>query len=476
MSNTTIKKHRNVRNQFFYLLYPTFIIKIFYKDRYYYKCFICSKLFKNKYSLSRHLYFTKCLKQKSNNFYSKSKFNHFAEPIKNILTIANPSLRSFEKDFINKKKEPSSFYNYDTFNNNINKDNLGFNADTINFFKNHINYNPSELLLSEKNVLGEGHFGKVYCSTYKNQSSLVAVKLTKNNLKEAINEINLLNCLININGVPKVIDFLTNNNKSMIIENLCGPSLDKLHWFCSNKFNEYTIIKIAINIINILKEVHNYGIIHRDLKPGKICYGIFSKDNNKLIKSLNIIDFGLAKKYSYNYSDEESKKRPGYFVGTMIFGSNSTLEGIEQQPKDDLESPFYVLLYLQTGTLPWLHFKSKDKYKYINNILQKRKEVPIKEMFAGFTEEVIFIYKSILNLSLNEKPNYEIYVQILEQALYKYRINYKIEEVKFEWETKFEELNKGFKNLKVNLYDLKKVEFLKTGYSLDLEKFLRLFG
>ena len=56
-------------------------------------------------------------------------------------------------------------------------------------------------------------------------------------------------------------------------------------------------------------------------------------------------------------------------------------------------------------------------------------------MFSGFTEEVIFIYKSILNLSLNEKPNYEIYVQILEHGLYKYRINYKLEEVKFEWET-----------------------------------------
>ena len=104
MRNTTIKKHRNVRNQFFYLPHPTFIIKIFYKDRYYYKCFVCSKLFKNKYRLSRHLYFTKYLKQKSNNFYSKSKFNHFAEPMKNILTIANISLRSFEKDFINKKK------------------------------------------------------------------------------------------------------------------------------------------------------------------------------------------------------------------------------------------------------------------------------------------------------------------------------------------------------------------------------------
>lgn len=40
----------------------------------------------------------------------------------------------------------------------------------------------------------------------------------------------------------------------------------------------------------------------------------------------------------------------------------------------------------------------------------------------------------------------------------------------------FEELNRGLKNLKVNIYDLKKVAFIKNGYSFDLEKFLRLFG
>ncbi len=75
-----------------------------------------------------------------------------------------------------------------------------------------------------------------------------------------------------------------------------------------------------------------------------------------------------------------------------------------------------------------MHFKSKDRNKYIKNILQYRKEVPIKEMFIGFQEEVVFIYKSILNLSLNE------------------------------------------------IYDLKKVALIKKGYSFDLEHFLRLFG
>lgn len=70
-----------------------------------------------------------------------------------------------------------------------------------------------------------------------------------------------------------------------------------MHWFCNNKFSELTIVKIAINLINILKRIHGCGIIHRDIKPGSICFGYISKNDNKLEKSLYIIDFGLDKKY-----------------------------------------------------------------------------------------------------------------------------------------------------------------------------------
>ena len=93
-----------------------------------------------------------------------------------------------------------------------------------------------------------------------------------------MNEINLLKCLINVSCVPKVIDCMNNNDQTMIIENLNDLSLDKIHWLFVKKFNEYTILKIVIDLINILKEVHNYGIIHHDIKPVNICYGIFSKD------------------------------------------------------------------------------------------------------------------------------------------------------------------------------------------------------
>lgn len=53
-----------------------------------------------------------------------------------------------------------------------------------------------------------------------------------------------------------------------------------------------------------------------------------------------------------------------------MFASNSALQGLEQYPKDDLESLFYVLLYLKNGTIPWLKSKSDDKNRYMRDILK----------------------------------------------------------------------------------------------------------
>ena len=53
---------------------------------------------------------------------------------------------------------------------------------------------------------------------------------------------------IPINDIGKIND-IVNNSQIIIIENLASPSLDNIHWFWNNKFNEYSII---INVIIII--------------------------------------------------------------------------------------------------------------------------------------------------------------------------------------------------------------------------------
>ena len=180
-----------------------------------------------------------------------------------------------------------------------------------------------------------------------------------------------------------------------------------------------------------------------------------------------MIDFGLGKKYDPGGIRDSNAKQIGYFIATVMFASNSALQGLERYPKDDLESLFYVLLYLKNGSIPWLKGKSDDKNSYMRDILKIRQNLSIEDLFSGFSEEMIFIYKPIINLSYYEKPNYDIYIQIMDTYLRKIKLNKYLLEDKFDWEIKFEEINRGYKNLNPNMKDLKKLEFLKKGYSLE---------
>ena len=99
----------------------------------------------------------------------------------------------------------------------------------------------------------------------------------------------------------------------------------------------------------MLRKIHSRGIIHQDLKPQNIMRSVEG--------NLVFIDFGLSLIVSNKNSPSQmiikQKPRRG-FIGTPRYASISAHQGIEQTPKDDLESFGYVLIYLSKGKLPWI--------------------------------------------------------------------------------------------------------------------------
>ena len=65
--------------------------------------------------------------------------------------------------------------------------------------------------------------------------------------------------------------------------------------------------------------------------------------------------------YSTKNLRDNGIRNKNYFVGTLMFASTSALSGLEQYPRDDIESLFYIMIYLKDGTLPWLKYKKKIK-------------------------------------------------------------------------------------------------------------------
>ena len=236
------------------------------------------------------------------------------------------------------------------------------NKDYAINFKNDFNKILIKILKFKDNLLGGWRFCNVFIGENSNTNIFFTIKITKNEAKSISKEINLLNILKGISGIPILINYINKKNNKAIWTNLCIPSLDKPFCFCDLKFSETTILLIAINIMKILKRIHEARVIHRDLKPANICYGSFSCYKfNSFDKTITLIDFGLGKIYSTKNLRNNEIKNNNYFVGTPMFASTSALSGLLQLPKDNVESLFYVMIYLKNGTLPWLKFKKEDK-------------------------------------------------------------------------------------------------------------------
>ena len=88
-------KARNTKNQFWYLPYPIFIIKHKSGDKHYYPCFKCRKAFKTRYRLSKHIYYSRCLKKDITFINNRLNKNENNKNSKKDFTINNSSLQCF---------------------------------------------------------------------------------------------------------------------------------------------------------------------------------------------------------------------------------------------------------------------------------------------------------------------------------------------------------------------------------------------
>ena len=215
---------------------------------------------------------------------------------------------------------------------------------------------------------------QIYTGRKKNTNEKVAFKLKKSNSFDSYylkKESFIYDKLKGIKRIPKLYHSGCQGIYRILIIELLGPSLKWLLKEVGGKFSLATTLKIGIQVLEIIKEIHKRGVVLRYLKPDNIVIG--TGENKDFIY---LIDFEIAKVYMKD--GEHIPYRTDIIVkGNRDFIFLNVHYGNEVSRRDDIESLGYNLIILLKGELPWSHMKSSDDIK------EKKENISLELLCEG---------------------------------------------------------------------------------------------
>lgn len=249
--------------------------------------------------------------------------------------------------------------------------------------------------------IGEGSFGLIYKGTNIRTRENVAIKVEsiESNVKLLKNESIIYQYLNDIKYVPNVKWFGKDDKNYYMVLNLLGESLQSI----KNKLISFSlslVLQIGIQIITILKTIHEKGLVHRDIKPDNFLIGLHNES-----KRIYIIDFGFCKSYIKN-NEHIPMKRTSSLIGSVNYASINAHEFVELSRRDDLESLGYMLTYFYLGELPWKENSESTK--------KIKREVIGNSNIPQFLTNYI---KDVRKMEYNETPNYKSIIDNFKSEL-----------------------------------------------------------
>ncbi|KAI5299513.1 DNA-directed DNA polymerase alpha catalytic subunit pol1, partial [Ascosphaera pollenicola] len=276
--------------------------------------------------------------------------------------------------------------------------------------------------------IGSGSFGDIYLGTNIISGEEIAIKLEPVKAKhpQLEYEARVYKSLSGGVGIPFVRWYGTECDYNAMVIDLLGPSLEDLFNFCNRKFSLKTVLLLADQLISRIEYIHAKSFIHRDIKPDNFLMGIGKRGNQ-----VNVIDFGLAKKYRdpkthLHIPYRENKN----LTGTARYASINTHLGVEQSRRDDMESLGYVMLYFCRGSLPWQGLKAATKKQKYDRIMEKKMTTPTEVLCRGFPNEFCVYLNYTRSLRFDDKPDYSYLRKIFRDLFVRESFQY---DYVFDW-------------------------------------------
>ena len=276
--------------------------------------------------------------------------------------------------------------------------------------------------------IGSGSFGDIYLGVNIQTGEEVGIKMESLRTKhpQLSYESKLYRILQGGTGIPNIRWYGQAGDYNVMVLDLLGPSLEDLFNFCNRQFSLKTVLMLADQMICRIEYVHSKSFIHRDIKPDNFLMGLGKRANQ-----VNLIDFGLAKKYrdpkTYQHIPYRENKN---LTGTARYASINTHLGIEQSRRDDLESLGYVLVYFLRGSLPWQGLKAATKKVKYEKISDKKMATPVEILCKNFAPEFVTYFMYCRTQRFEDRPDYT-YLRKLFRDLF-VREGYQFDYV-FDW-------------------------------------------
>lgn len=251
--------------------------------------------------------------------------------------------------------------------------------------------------------IGEGSFGSIYKGENIRTKELIAVKIEpiSNNYKLLKNESIIYQYLTNTIGIPNIKWFGKDENNYYMVINLLGESLQSIK-NSKGTFSLKLVLQIGIQIISILKTIHDKGLVHRDIKPDNFLVG-----KNEKNKQIFIIDFGFCKTFMNNNMHIKMKNTKSV-IGSLTYASVNAHNLIELSRRDDLESLGYMLIYFLKGELEWQKIEDTKNILNMKQKIIQNKNIP----------EILYNYfKYIRGLDFEETPDYILLTDMFKREI-----------------------------------------------------------
>ena len=265
--------------------------------------------------------------------------------------------------------------------------------------------------------IGEGSFGVIFEGTNIINGGAVAIKFEprKSEAPQLRDEYRTYKHLQGSEGIPNAYYFGQEGLHNILVIDLLGPSLEDLFDWCGRIFTVKTVVQIAVQMLNLVEEVHRHDLIYRDIKPDNFLIGRQGMpDENKV----HLIDFGMAKQYR----DPRTKQHIPYrekksLSGTARYMSINTHLGREQSRRDDLEALGHVFFYFLRGQLPWQGLKAPTNKQKYEKIGDKKRTTPAIALCDGLPRQFAEYLDSVRSLPFDAEPAYEEYRALIVSVL-----------------------------------------------------------